>query len=832
MCYDFLEVEYHMRLTDWRLEDKARKIRVPAQVPGDVTWDLFRAEKIEDPFFGLNHRELKWVAETDFVYSTEFSLSEKDFGAEELLLEFDSVDTFSEIFLNGVRLGATENMFLKYSFSIREIARKENNLLEVHMKNVYSEMDRIDDRGYFGIFNVKRLFLRKAQCHFGWDWAPNMPGYGLCGAVNVFGVSRCRMNDVFYVSDCEGNLTLSATLNFNPRPYIDFRGNVISNVSSGEENDVLRWIVGKKPGETLDPEDALVLETRIEGAKNFVNFHFENPALWWPSGYGEQPLYPYRVEFYNGDRLLDCREGTFAFREVELVQKPIDFHRVGFRLKINGREIFVRGSNWVPIECFSGIAEEEKYETMLRLARDANVNMLRVWGGGLYERDCFYEICDRLGVMVWQDLMFACADIPDHDPEFTENVGREINYQVRRLRNHPSLVYWCGGNEKTGSFGLQISHGDYFTDVVLRGLVTSLDATRPFMKQSPCSLSDIGNDFSSGESHAGSFEEILIEGPDSYRRNIAAKKISFVSECALMGPNSVETNRKIYPKEKLWPMNEYWSDRLMENPYSTLDMNFATRMKRYAEGFYGTCESLRDFTAKGMLVHSEALRAECESARARKQACGGFLNWMWADTWPQGTWSTVDYYLEPKSVYYQMRRSYAPLLVSFFEDERGQTRLFAVNDTGRRRRIEIRYGCRTPEGQTLFCETVRTEVGTARAEMFDLPEPLPKGAYLFAEYEGEKTLYSPDFWRNQTFSSDYRVRTELTDERHAAVTVSAKRFAKAVSLSFPDNGKYRFSDNYFDLEAGEERTVSVESETPIDPAALCVTDFAKETCRG
>ncbi len=814
----------------WTLNYGGKKI--PSKVPGDITLDLYRAGVIEDPYYGINHKKLGWIINTDFEYENVFTVPSDIASFEEVMLEFDGIDTFSEIYLNGKLLGKTDNMFLAYSYSIKQHLTEGENTLKVKMISTGKVMDSIDDKGYFGVFNVKRLFIRKAQCHFGWDWAPDMPGYGIHGEIRLNGVYKNRIDDVSYISDVNGDVTFVTELNYNTRPYVEPKNNtVILECPEECRNDIIRYTLAAEPNKPLESSKTYEYEAKADGRKNFVNFKIKSPELWWPSGYGEQPLYSYRIELIRGNAIIDLREGYIAFRSVELRQKPLDASNMGYKFYINGTEVFIKGSNWVPAECFIGSIEDEKYERLIKQAKDANMNMLRVWGGGLYEKDIFYNICDREGILVWQDLMFACADIPEDDIEFVENCKKEITYQIKRLRNHPSIVYWCGGNEKTGSYGLQVCHGDYFVDVFLRGMVMNLDSTRPYARQSPCSITDVGNDKTSGESHAGSFETCLDGKVLSYRDVVSGTHVPFISECAIMGPGSLEGLKKIFPEDKLWPMNEYWDDRLMDNPYAAILMTFAKRQKYYAETLYGECKNVSDFIAKGMTTHAETIRAESEYARFNKSRCGGFMNWMYTDIWPSATWSVVDYYCEPKQVYYQMKRSYAPMLLTFTQLEGDRTVLSLINDTGKDISDNVEYGLKTLDGRVIW--KMNAELRGISGEFVLVPVDnlhQEENTYLYAKSDkyALETVYSPDMWHSCHFESDYDSSVKF-ENGNIAVTVKAKKFAKGITVRLPDNCKYTYTDNYFDVEAGEEKTVYILGVDEAEVKNVTVTDFAKET---
>lgn len=816
------------KISNWQLQFDGKSI--PASVPGDITIDLFRAGLVKDPYFGDNQKENDWIPRRDFTYITEITASEELLKNESVQLVFDGIDVYADIFLNGKPIGSTDNMFLQYRFDVQDLLRLGKNELRVEMKSTLNKMDTFDTTGYYSIFNEARIFVRKAQCHFGWDWAPKICAYGIWQDVYLEYGSAAKLNDVYTIADDKGNVTFLAELNYDIHPIIDANGKNISDCYIEEAGDTLHFYLSETPfGERFVKKSF-----KVSGKKNLACFKVENPALWWPVGYGEQPLYNYKVELERKGEIIAKKAGKIGLRSVRLLENPKADSFLGYELEINGKIIFAKGANWIPVECFTGVVKDEKYDKLTDLAVQGNYNMLRVWGGGIYEKDIFYDLCDEKGLLVWQDIMLACADIPEDKPDWVDNMLREVNYQVKRLRNHTSLVYWCGGNEKTGAYGRCITKGDFFVDVLLQGTILNLDKTRPFARQSPCSWTDVGQDSNSGESHHNSFERSLVEGVKNYRKLIVEKRVPFVSEAALMGPNTVEANKRIYPADKLWPMNELWDDRLMENPYGALLMTFAERQMKYAADMYGEVTTLEDFTAKAMLMHAEGMRAELEYTRAGKYFTGGFMAWMYTDIWPSGSWSCVDYWCEPKQVYYQMKRSFAPRLVTFVQDEKGVTNLTVINDTCAPFSTAVKYGVKTFDGETLFENVVSVrDLGDGVFEKgvdFDCDRA---DVYLFAEYEenGElqRNLYSPKMWSEKKFVSDYAVEIERVNECKVKVKIKANAFAKSVFISMKDNYQYTYSDNYIDVEAGAEKTVEITSVTPIDRANIVVTDFAKMT---
>jgi len=802
-------------LKDWKLLYGEKMI--PAEVPGDITIDMFKAGLVSNPYIAENYKESTWVGKTDFDYINTFEINKEFLTKNEVIsIYFGGIDLFADIYINDILVGKTNNAFMAFEFDIKQYLKEGSNTLRVAMKSTLNAMDKIDTKGYFAIFNTPRLFVRKPQCHFGWDWAPKICAYGITDVVEIRGKHKQQINDVRVIADDEGNLRLHVDVNYDNKDLFGPDCELIKK-SDGEDNDLLVYLISKDPfGKEFDR-----YETKLMGYKNYLAIKKENPKLWWPTGYGEQNLYNYRIELYRSGELKDFKEGRFGFRSVVLKEEPKENNAIGMDFYINGVKVYLKGSNWVPPECFTGTMKKEKYVEMIKLAKNMNLNILRVWGGGDYEKDIFFDTCDELGILTWQDIALACADIPEEIPEFVDSLLEEVKYQVKRLRNHPSLIYWCGGNEKTGSYRSSITHGDNLVNCVLPGVINYLDGTRPYKSQSPHSYTDVGNDFGSGDSHYGNFEGALNKGMKSYRHEISNHVVPFVSECSVLGCSSEETVRKIFPEDKLWPLNDMWKDRFMENPYASILMDFPHRELYYAESLFGKVSGLSDFVMKSMAAHAEALRAECEFSRAHTDITGAWLNWMFDDIWPSGTWSVLDYYLEPKQAYYQLKRSYKPLLLSFFEDNDGHTNFFIDNQTLEDYKGKVEFGVKTFNGDIVFTKTldVKVEKFTNIKELID-DKHFIKNVYCYVKYNenGKEiiNLYSPSLYMNGEFGKDFSYSFKALNENKVIIKIHANEFIKSLFLHFDNNYEYIYSDNYLDLEKGQEVEVTITSKNKID----------------
>lgn len=382
-------------------------------VPGDVSDDFIQAGLIKDPYFHNDFEQSLWITHTDWCYERTFQVRLSDLD-ERTYLRFDGVDTFADVYLNGVEVGKTSNMHRMYRFPVDGLLKEGENLLSVRLHNIYDAMGQQDQEKYSSIFHANRIFVRKAQCHFGWDWAPQFPGYGIYRDVMLISEKKAVVESVAVETALSGDMTFRIA--FGDK----FQGKL----------DLLVC---------LDGQCVASKTLAVSAKKLLTNLHIDEPQLWWPNGYGAQPVYEYILRQHFADGVAEHR-GTFGFRKVDLDRSVVDGDHLQFVVRVNDRPIFCRGSNWVPAECMTGRLKDEKYFELVKSAADANFNMLRVWGGGIYEKDCFYEYCDRMGILVWQEFMFACSEIPEDNLEFIQEITREAEYQVKRLRNHPCLA--------------------------------------------------------------------------------------------------------------------------------------------------------------------------------------------------------------------------------------------------------------------------------------------------------------------------------------------------------------------------------------------------------
>ncbi len=765
-----------MQLINWKIQTSKGEYPMETTVPSDVTAQLYAAGYIPDPLFGTNMKKLSWIAEQEWVYTADFSVTEELLSSQRIELCFDGADTLAQVFINGSCVGRMENMFLAYRFDAKPYIKLGNNRVEVRFLSSTAYIRKQNDgTNYRALFTQDRIYIRKAQCHWGWDWAPNLPGIGLYLPAYLAADEGMRIENVQVRPALSGDVSVNVTVN------------------NGS------WRVGEK-GYTLSVDIAgQRCDVPVTKIQNLLNVKIQNPRLWWPNGYGDQNLYSYKVTLMHGGQPVEEMQGQFGFREVTIEEKPISPERTGFAIKVNGRRIFCKGSNWVPISNMTGAIPDSDYEALICAARDGNFNMLRVWGGGFYEKDIFYDLCDRYGILLWQDFMFSCSAIPAELEGMEEKIIPEVEYQIKRLRNRTCIGLWCGGNEYMPHLqGHYYKKGNWFVRNTLRGICGELDGDRPYIHNSPYGIGDDEWDACNGDSHVSCMDAVL-EAQDipNFRKHISANPVQFVSESAMLGPTRLKNLRRFIPEEEIWPTGESWDYHFVENPYAPVPETFLSKEKRFAKALFGDFDSAEEFVKKAMLAHAEVLGAEIDFARSNPN-CRGFMNWMYNDNWGCGTWSVIDCYMERKPVFYAMKRAFAPVRVSLTQQADGHY-VNLANDTDKPLSGEVELAWKTYEGAVLHTCAVTMDVPMDSVASCKV-EKVAGAEYISARFGDIKTVFHLEFGE-KTFQTALTVRQEGD-----ALHIRADRFARCVFL---DCEQGQFSDNFFDMEPGECRTVTV-----------------------
>ena len=614
-------------------------------VPCSIFNSLIETSQIEQDDINANPEKFHWVSEKPWVYRKTFDAPESLLACDRVDLEFEGLDTLASIWFNGKLLGRTSNMFIPFRFDVTELLKPENNSLLVKFDPAAHHAKRLMDR--YASFkdsdfiNPHRVYIRKAQYQFGWDFCPPLPGCGIWRPVRLEGIKKARLNSLHIRTvDCNhhhADIKIEAALD---------------NISN--EDFICRLSLSCN---TQQIEQTLNFAPRQISQSTLIRI--KNPFLWSPAGYGRQHLYHLEAKLLSGDEVIDQMQKKIGIRTVKLDRSPDDYGEK-FQFQVNGQPIFAKGANWIPLSIFAGSATSNDYEKLLLAAANANINMLRVWGGGYYETDEFYRLCDQLGIMVWQDFMFACAYYPDRQWFFKE-VEEEAAEIIKRLRNHPSLALWCGNNEidqmhsdgKLGKgkkfYGKEIYHR------LLPRLVAELDPDTDYIPTTPLAKKDKFKTSLPLTTHQ--WDVWSGHHPVRDYQCPPADTPQFVTEFGLQSLPEMETVKSFCPSDRL----RIGSYPLEKHNYQ-LDGN--SRLYRYMGDLFGTAKDLEEFIYLSQVTQARAARTYVEYLRANNERNNGVLFWQFNDCCPALSWSAVDYAKEPKALYYYAKRFFSKHLIT------------------------------------------------------------------------------------------------------------------------------------------------------------------------
>ena len=797
-----------------------------APVPGDVNAILLANGRIADPHYDCNARQCYWVTAREWWYVRDFDLPGADVHTD---LCVDGADSTADVWVNGHYLATLQSLFHPYRMDLAGLAMRGTNRVVVRFRSINQLLggSRLDE---LAGWKSRRGFLRKPMYNFGWDWALPLPSLGLTGGVWLEREADCRI--------------LEHSVHGLPSGRVDFKFHISDGVL--RRAPVVRLVL-EGQGEVFRKEMAM------RAHKWYDSFQLEHPRLWWPNGAGEQPLYGYQITLLDGDTVLDERIGRIGLRSAAAVEEPFTpdaGHGIAFWLEINGVRTFCKGGNWIPMELWPATVRPEDYGFYLRKAKEAGFNMLRIWGGGIYENDRFYELCDELGIMVWQDFMLASTGYPLE--RLREEILLEAEYQVKRLRCHPSVVLWCGINEDINSWayqgmasGGQQDSGVYseadtawavdrnkvdneLFGILLRGAAQRYGLGTPYVESSPASWDDIGNLPTSGNCHISCWKYALFETGGQYARfrEHFEQPCSFDSEFCIQGPSSVRMIRSFLRPENHWPPNDAWIYHVQRGH---ANIPHYEQTLAIAGGIFGPIDTLEQYVRHGQATHVEMMRSEFESARRDWPNNGGTMMWMYNDCWPTSNWSIIDYHKDPKPSYYAAKRACAPLLPIIFA-RAGQIEFLFSNHCASAVRLKARYGQQTLDGTVLWDKTAEVTVSANAAGFFDtLPLDAIQASpdrFLFLQVKADgqaldTVTYFPWGWREVPWPQP-EARAEIIEQGRtpegfrATVRVRAGRYLRLGHLRPAGEKAFWASDNYFDLLAGETKLLTLTSAQPLD----------------
>ncbi|MGQ1891455.1 beta-mannosidase [Thermophagus sp. OGC60D27] len=811
---------------DWEFAQADSEEWMPAKVPGTVHSDLMANGIIEDPHIEMNEDQVQWVEKQDWVYRTTFNVDQSLLSGPDVIeLFFKGLDTYADVFLNDVKILEADNMFVGWKVDVKDHLIEGENRLRIYFHSPVKEgMKKLKQLDYLLPATNEQapegertnVFTRKAPFHYGWDWGPRLVTSGIWKPVVLKAWSRAVIDEVYLQTDeaSQGSAKVSGYVNLQ----VTKAGNYVVEL------------------DTDAPKGSFSKQVELKAGSNTIPFELEldHPKLWWTNGLGDPHLYSFSFSLKDETQVMDAYHLDYGIRTLRVVQQP-DERGHTFYFELNGQPVFMKGANVIPSETLTPSVTKERYDELIHNAVAANMNMIRVWGGAIYGDNYLYDLCDRNGILVWQDFMFACALQPGDDAHL-ENIRKEARYNVKRLRNHPSLAMWCGNNENFHGWHEWGWDRMFKPDVkefvwntyqkifheILPQAVRELDSLRYYHPSSPIGYGGIKADRTSGDEHDWTIW--FGQKPFSaYGENVPR----FVSEYGLQAFPSMHTIKQFSSPED-WT----YDSKMMRHrqrgrmPYVRPGFDGNDMIKWYMEQYYEVPDSFPDFTYVSQLLQAKAYQTAIEAHRRSKPHCMGSLYWQLNDSWPTISWSTVDYYGRWKAAHYFVKKANEAFIVSPVE-KNGIVRVHAVNDYLQAITGELLVKMIDFDGEELFSQKVNAQVaGNSSVVVFEdslvnlVDSDKLNRVVLSVEFQSggqivaENLLYFKEPKDLELPEPSAQINVGKTADGYR-VTVFSEKLSKNIFLDTAD-GVGHFSDNFFDVLPGESIVVDLKTEKQLD----------------
>ena len=829
---------------NWALKHSEKSIEVDAQVPGTIFEALLENKIIEDPFYGENEHEMKWIYESSWLYEIKFELDLRFLEHKNILLRFNGLDTITEVNLNGEIIGYTNNMFVRYDFDVKSKLKHTENRLTVKFESptlkVQEDIKKFGimlNTGYAAIPGVP--YLRKAQYSFGWDWGPKLPDLGIWKSVELIGYDDVKIDSVYYFTKFKHSENTLKTKNLVDISKSEPKSiELFIEIELSSKFEDISCLGYSLKVELIAPNNKILTkEIPLRKKKELIDFKIKNPIIWWTHDLGIPFLYNLSVSIIN-DHIIDIYTQKIGIREIELVRDPDEWGET-FYFRLNGIPIFAKGSNWIPVDNFIPRGKRiGLYQSNLKNAKKANMNMIRVWGGGIYEDDLFYELCDELGILVWQDFPYACAIYPFHD-EFIENIKIETIQNIIRLRNHPSLALWCGNNEvewlwdwelkSSGIIGNNLKNNfktgymEIFENIIPT-LIKEYDPTRTYWPSSP-SNGFIGEklDFSLnsnspniGDSH---FWEVWHRNkPFSAYRKFDSR---FMSEFGYESFPSIKTIEEFCPHDQFNLFSP-----IMENHQKNSAGN--KKILNYMEKRFSIPQKFENQVLLSQITQAEAIEYGVEHWRRNRNNyhCMGSLYWQLNDCWPVASWSSLDYFGRWKALHYFAKRFYNPIFVSV-KEEANQVELWITNDLQTSKNIILHFKIFNSDKNLLMKNAFNTQIQACSSlklanidvSFINKKKKQRQNNIIFYKledkdrldfiYHGFRLFDAPkkfNLKKPQLSCSIKAIKKKTDDKMNLKFKIQSKNIALYVFIN-SDLVDFIASDNFFALEPEETRII-------------------------
>lgn len=800
----------------WTLHKKGSKDNIQATVPGCVHTDLINAGKIEDPFYRDNEKKLMWIGESDWIYTCEFEVDDYTINAKKTVLVCEGLDTIADIYINNQKVASTDNMFRSWEFEVGKFLKKKNTIKIVFSSAVKYVNKAAERRSFYAagstgpyphkLPNVSQI--RKEQCNFGWDWGPMCVTAGIWRPIRLISYNFCRID----------NVNVEQT---HHKKSVDI--DVTVKVQGPDTSKLSGCVKLSFEGETVAHESFDI--KRGKGSKTLT---VNNPELWWPNGMGEQNLYDIEVEVYKGKDMvfMDSWKKRIGLRTLKLIQKDDQWGR-SFYFCCNGIRFFAKGANWIPEDVFQTRVTNEIYEKQLQSVQEAHMNMIRVWGGGIYEEDYFYDLCDELGICVWQDFMFACAAYPADLPEFMENVKQEAIQNILRIRHHASIALYCGNNELeqcNGAIGDKpgaMTWNEYKSlfDKLLPKVVKQYHPAVSYIPSSEHTPVGDRTDTRNPNSGDGHLWNVWHgQQPFEWYRT------SFHRFCSEYGFQSFTEPQTTYTFTEEKDRNI--TSRVMEQ-HQRSGIGNSTIIK-YMLSWFRMPVGFENTIWLSQIQQGLAIKYAVEHWRRNTPRCMGSIYWQLNDCWPVASWSSIDSLGKWKALQYMAKRFYSPVLLSALENkDTGTIELHISSDQLEKTDAELRWYVTTTTGESItegsknvkIPENSNAKVATLRLKKY-FEKFQTYNIMAFVELYKDDELISANFasFEKPKYMELEKnaLKMDVKESASAAVdgwdvTITAEKPALWCWLEV-QNTPAIFSDNFVCLRAGQSYTITVKTE--------------------
>ncbi|MBO6879868.1 glycoside hydrolase family 2 protein [Winogradskyella sp.] len=782
-------IELH---SDWQFKKTTDWVWHSATVPGNVFSDLLDHDLIEDPFIGNNEEKVQWVSEADWEYKTIFSIEEETLEKENIELNLEGLDTYASVYLNDSLILKANNAFREWKVDVKQFLNEQNEL-RILFENT-SKFEEVEkEKLPYELPEGNRIFTRKAQFQYGWDWGPKLNTSGIWQPIKLVAWNDFRIRNIEVIQNVLNDSIARL------ESHMDYEG-------FDQENLFADYYLN---GDLIGTHD-------LEMTKNFglfFNFEIKNPRLWWPHNLSEPYLYDIKVIVKDDKKILDSISVKKGLRTIELITEK-DSIGESFYFKVNDVPVYAKGANYIPQHSFQDKVKDEVYEKLLSDVVDANMNMLRVWGGGIYENDIFYDLCDEKGILVWQDFMFACAMYPGHD-NFLENVQQEASDNVKRLRNHASIALWCGNNENSEGWhrwGWQADRSVEEKEEIWNNYLKVFDSILP---NTVSQLTDTDYWESSPKYGRGN-PKYKTEGDahdwwiwhDGYPfEHLEDNVPRFMSEFGFQSFPSYETIRYINQSDSIEISSEGFKNHQKHSRGFQI-------IEEYMQRDFPVPDSPENYVYVSQLLQAYAITKGIEAQRRAKPYNMGTLYWQLNDCWPAISWSSIDFLGNWKALHYKAKRSFENVLISS-TIEKHILRTFAVNDILSNVPLNLEFKIIDFEGNIIWNDTVTDILNSNESKLIfalnlnDLDFDRSSAVLVISKDEKKWLHYFSKPKDLKLKEGEILKKITKTDDGFN-IELSSKTLQKDVFLYTKTNG--HFSDNFFDLLPNQPKTIEFSTQ--------------------